>query len=194
MLLNGICCDLQLFGQWNRAPAIKKEQNRCTKVNYGGINCGVSQTDLVCILVTALRLVHAMRSSLLAPKNWYLAWKVRSHIEGLKYFEALFCLNASSGKSGWAGDRKPDELGPRAPLPRGGPLRSKPNQNQADHCRVLHAAAKRQEKLTHDNKNGGIRAKTPCLLGWNIQARGKSIRSLPRTTRDSKAARKTYPW
>ena len=70
LAMNGIHCDLQLSGGVKNGPLeVKKEQKHCTKVTYTGINWGVSETEKVCIVVPALRLVHSRRGSLLAPKN-----------------------------------------------------------------------------------------------------------------------------
>jgi hypothetical protein len=51
-----------------KIPSLK-EQNHCTKVAYAGINWRVGETEQVCIVVPALRLVHSRRCGLLATQK-----------------------------------------------------------------------------------------------------------------------------
>ena len=60
-----------------------------------------------------------------------------------------------SGQSSRAAGGQSDRPGPRAALPRGGQDRSKPNQAQGNHCRVLREPTK-DDKFPDDYQNGGV--------------------------------------
>ena len=53
-----------------------------------------------------------------------------------------------SGQSSRAAGGQSDRPGPRAALPRGGQDRSKPNQAQGNHCRVLQYESLQQNRKT----------------------------------------------